>query len=71
MVAAIDPQGCSHDPSQNWADADVAAAAEGLCRIRNDPQSALAMAERARVRAEELFSLDHYVGLIKDALEAA
>jgi glycosyltransferase involved in cell wall biosynthesis len=69
LVAAIDPQGCSHDPSQAWADADVDAAAEALVKLRQDPDAAGAMAVRARLKAEQLFSIDHYVGLIRDALQ--
>jgi len=69
MIPAIDPQGCSHDPTQNWADADIDAAAAALIRLRQDPEAAQAMALRARAKAQELFSLDRYVGLIREALQ--
>jgi glycosyltransferase involved in cell wall biosynthesis len=69
MVAAIDPQGGNHDPSQFWADADVDAAAAALVRLREDQDGARAMTERARLQAEKMFSVDNYAGLIKSALK--
>ena len=69
MVAAIDPQGGNHDPSQSWADADVDAAAEALIKLREDPAAARTITECARQRAEKMFSVDNYAGLIKSALQ--
>lgn len=69
LTEANDPQGCSHDPSQHWADADVDYAAAALIRLRDDRDFADRLAERARIRAGTIFSMDHYVGLIKDALQ--
>ena len=68
LIPANDPQGCSHDPSQNWADADVDAAAAALTRLRTDPEFAQRLADRARLVAEQRFSADHYVALIREAL---
>lgn len=68
LIPANDPQGCSHDPSQNWADADVDAAAAALTRLRTDRDFAQRLADRARLVAEQRFSADHYVELIRDAL---
>ncbi len=68
MIPANDPQGCSHDPSQNWADADVDAAAAALTRLRADPEFAQRLADRARLVAEQRFSADRYVTLIREAL---
>ena len=68
LIPANDPQGCSHDPSQNWADADVDAAAAALTRLRADPEFAKRLADRARLVAEQRFSADRYVTLIREAL---
>jgi len=68
LIPANDPQGCSHDPSQNWADADVDAAAAALTRLRAEPDFAQRLADRARLVAEQRFSADRYVTLIRDAL---
>lgn len=68
LIPANDPQGCSHDPSQDWADADVDAAAAALTRLRTDPEFAQRLADRARVVSEQRFSADRYVALIRDAL---
>jgi glycosyltransferase involved in cell wall biosynthesis len=68
LIPANDPQGCSHDPSQNWADADVDAAAAALLRLRAEPEFAQRLADRARLVAEQRFSADRYVTLIRDAL---
>jgi len=68
LIPANDPQGCSHDPSQNWADADVDAAAAALTRLRTDPEFAQRLADRARLVAEQRFCSDRYVTLIKEAL---
>jgi len=68
LVPANDAQGCSHDPSQSWADADVDAAAAALTRLRTDPDFAQRLADRARLVAEQRFSADHYVALIREAL---
>jgi len=68
MVPAIDPQGCSHDPRQNWADPDVEAAAAALVRLRSDPAFSASLTETASRRAGERFSVDHYASLITDAL---
>jgi glycosyltransferase involved in cell wall biosynthesis len=69
LIPAVDPQGCSHDPSQNWADADVVAAAEALRRLRDDPAFAQGLVERARIKAEALFSVERYATLIREALQ--
>jgi glycosyltransferase involved in cell wall biosynthesis len=69
LTEANDPQGCSHDPSQHWADADVDQASQALVKLRSDPDFAEQLAERARLRATSMFSMDHYVGLIRDALD--
>ena len=69
MIAAIDPQGGSNHPSQSWADADIDAAAAALVKLREDPDGARAMADRARKQAEHMFSVERYVGLIKSALQ--
>jgi glycosyltransferase involved in cell wall biosynthesis len=68
LVPAHDPQGCSHDPSQCWADADVDAAAAALTRLRAEPEFAQRLADRARLVAEQRFSADRYVTLIREAL---
>ncbi len=68
LIPANDPQGCSHDPSQNWADADVDAAAAALTRLRTDRDFAQRLADRARLVAEQRFSADNYVRLIREAL---
>ena len=68
LISANDPQGCSHDPSQNWADADVDAAAAALTRLRTDRDFAQRLADRARLVAEQRFSGDNYVRLIREAL---
>jgi glycosyltransferase involved in cell wall biosynthesis len=68
LISAVDPQGCSHDPRQSWADADVDAAAAALARLRTDTDFAQRLADRARVVAEQRFSADHYVALIREAL---
>jgi len=68
LIPAIDPQGCSHDPEQNWADANVTAAADALVKLRSEPEFASRLAVRARQTATLLFSQDRYAGLIKDAL---
>jgi glycosyltransferase involved in cell wall biosynthesis len=69
LIRAIDPQGCSHDPSQEWADADVDAAAAALTRLRTDRDFAQRLADRARLVAEQRFSADNYVRLIREALK--
>ncbi len=68
LIPANDPQRCSHDPSQSWADADVDAAAAALTRLRTDREFAQRLADRARLVAEQRFSADHYVALIRQAL---
>lgn len=71
LIPANDPQGCSHDPSQSWADADVEAAAAALTRIRTDRDFAQRLADRARLVAEQRFSADNYVASIRRALMVA
>jgi len=68
LIPANDPQGCSHDPSQSWADADVDAAAAALTRLRTDRDFAQRLADRARLVAEQRFSVDNYARLIRAAL---
>src|SRR5579859_7297988 len=68
LIPANDPQRCSHDPSQSWADADVDAAAAALKRLRGDREFAQRLADRARMVAEQRFSADNYVRLIREAL---
>ena len=68
LIPANDPQRCSHDPSQSWADADVDAAAAALKRLRGDRDFAQRLADRARMVAEQRFSADNYVRLIRQAL---
>jgi glycosyltransferase involved in cell wall biosynthesis len=68
LIPANDPQGCSHDPSQDWADADVDAAAAALTRLRTDREFAQRQADRARLVAEQRFSADNYDRLIREAL---
>jgi glycosyltransferase involved in cell wall biosynthesis len=70
LVPAIDPQGCCHDPGQNWASADVIAAAAALNKLREQRDFAGQLADRARATAAEMFAVDHYVGLIRGALGA-
>ncbi len=70
LVPAIDPQGCNHYPDQSWADANIDAAAAALIKLRSDPEFAAQITESARMRAEALFSIDHYASLIREALEA-
>jgi len=55
LIPAVDPQGCSHDPSQSWADADVTAAAAALVKLRSDPDFAGQLARRARQVARKCF----------------
>lgn len=69
LIPANDPQGCTHDPSQDWADADVDAAAAALTRLRTDRDFAQRLADRARLVAEQRFSADNYVRLIRAALK--
>jgi glycosyltransferase involved in cell wall biosynthesis len=68
LIPANDPQGCTHDPSQKWADADVDAAAAALTRLRVDPDFAQRLTDRARLVAEQRFSVDNYARLIRQAL---
>jgi glycosyltransferase involved in cell wall biosynthesis len=69
MVAAVDPQGCSHDPAQSWADADINAAAAGLTRLRDDPDFAARLGRQGRETAHRQFSIDRYVQSIHAALQ--
>lgn len=71
LIPANDAQRCSHDPSQSWADADVDAAAAALTRLRTDREFAQRLADRARLVAEQRFSADNYVRLIREALMVA
>lgn len=68
LVPAVDPQGCSHDPSQHWAAANDRAAASALIKLRENPDFAGQLAQRARKTAQAHFSVDRYVGLIREAL---
>ena len=68
LIPANDAQRCSHDPSQSWADADFDAAAAALKRLRGDRDFAQRLADRARLVAEQRFSADNYVRLIREAL---
>ncbi len=68
LIPAIDPQGSYHFPDQRWADPDVDAAAEALCRLRADPALASALAGRAKTKAADMFSAAHYIERIKAAL---
>lgn len=68
LVPAVDPQGSYHFPEQQWADADVEAAARALATLRNDPARAAALAARAKAMATEMFSSARYVEGIRAAL---
>ncbi len=55
MVPALDPRGVFHAPGATWAEPDVAAAAEALCRLADDPALRRRMGDAARVAAQERF----------------
>lgn len=70
LIPAIDPQRTYHFPDLHWADADIAAAAAGLQRLRADPAAAAALGQAGRATAEALFSQQAYAAAVAAALDA-
>jgi hypothetical protein len=65
LISARDPQHTYHFPDLFWADPDVAAAAQTLRKVRDEPDGG---AERARAEALARFSPTAYASRVQDVL---
>ena len=68
LVPATDPQGTYDQPQLCWADADVAAAADALKRLRAEPELALRMGQAGASYAARNWSAQAYTDLVSDRL---
>lgn len=68
LIAAEDPQDTYHFPDMSWADADVAAAAGALRRLRTDPALATKLGQSAAAYARHAWSAESYASLVRPHL---
>ncbi|TWA53824.1 glycosyltransferase involved in cell wall biosynthesis [Azospirillum baldaniorum] len=69
LVPAADPGGPYHHPEQLWAEPDVRDAARWLRRLREHPDEARAMAERAREHILADFSAEAWLRRVRERLD--
>ena len=68
LIPAEDPQGTYHHPNMLWAEADVAAAAAALRRLRDDRALGTTLGQSAARFASRAWSAEAYVGAVRQHL---
>lgn len=68
LVPVRDPQLTYEQPNAVWAEADVAAAAAGLARLRQDVSLRHALGRRAAAYGREAWSADAYAAVVRRVL---
>jgi hypothetical protein len=64
LVPAEDAQGTYHHPEMRWAEADIAAAAAALRRLRDDRGFGVALGQAAARFASRTWSAEAYVAAV-------
>ncbi|WP_342359615.1 glycosyltransferase family 4 protein [Terrarubrum flagellatum] len=65
LKPAFDPQGTYQHPDMMWAEADVAAAARAMKRLRDEPDLRRRLGEEAAQFAQGAFSAQTYTGRVR------
>lgn len=58
LVPARDPRGVLEAPGAVWAEPDVAAAADALCRLADDPAARAALGARGQAKARQALGME-------------
>ncbi len=68
FIPATDPQATYHFPNQRWADADVAAAADALLKLRNDPRLTQRLGAAGAAFGARAWSVEAYARTVRELL---